>query len=138
MPQFAAYPVITTIAEDDVLLVYQDSSGGVKTISAANAAIALANLGYQPLAITEYNSSQSLGNEKVAVGNSASAITFLLPYAEDNEGDKKYVSNRGTGDLTLSVQAGDTIDGSASITLAQYEGVVVISLGNGLWQTFGT
>jgi hypothetical protein len=138
MPQFAAYPVITTLAADDVLLVSQDSSGGVKTISSENAAISLSNLGYQPLVVTQYTSSQSLGNEKVAVGNSASTITFLLPFAEDNEGDKKYIANRGTGTLTVSVQAGDTIDGLSSKALTQYKGVVVISLGNGLWQTFGS
>ena len=136
MPQFSAYPVITSLASNDVLLVSQNSSGGVKTITSQNASIAFSSLSDQPLTITEYNSSQSLASEKVAVANSASAITFLLANAEANEGDKKYIANRGTGALTLSVQAGDTIDGLASKALTQYKGVVVISLGNGLWQTF--
>ena len=84
MPQFSAYPVITSLASNDVLLVSQNSSGGVKTITSQNASIAFSSLSDQPLTITEYNSSQSLASEKVAVANSASAITFLLANAEAN------------------------------------------------------
>lgn len=137
MPQLAEYPAITELAAADVLLVGQDSSGGVKTITAEDAALSISALGYQPLTVNEYSGFQSLTTQRLAVANSASAITFQLPFAEDYEGDKKYISNRGTGDLTLSVQVGDTINGQASITISQYEGVVVISVGNGLWQTFG-
>lgn len=137
MPQLGTYTVITSLAADDQLLVQQNSSGAARLISAEDAGESLKALTPVEKGVTTLSSNTTLSDEDVVVGNSGGGITLTLPDAATSEGKRYYISNRGAGSVTIEADVGDTINGDASVVLAQYEGCVVISVGNGLWQTYG-
>lgn len=62
------------------------------------------------------------------IANSASALTFDLPAASTRT-RPYYLKNKNTGLLTIDGNAAETIDGSTTFELAQWESVVLISDG---------
>jgi len=137
MPQLGTYPVITTLAANDQIPIQQEASGALKLIEAEDLATEVKALAPVEREVTTLSSNTTLSTQDVVVGNSGGGITLTLPDAATNEGKRYYISNRGAGAVTVEADSGDTINGDASVVLAQYEGCVVISVGNGLWQTYG-
>ncbi len=68
--KFNLYPEISTLALDDVFLVYQDSSGAVKTISTANIATAIAVITQNVAAL------QAIPVASVATGFTANTLGY--------------------------------------------------------------
>jgi hypothetical protein len=138
MPQLSSYPAITELAIADVLLVWSDAESAVKTISVENAVSELKRFMDTSLTIDEFATNATLATERLVVSNSGAGVTLTLPEADERLGERIYIANRGTNLLTLEPDTGETINGLAELDLSPNEGVVIISLGNGLWQTFGT
>lgn len=137
MPQAGSYPAITTLAEDDILFAWQESSDSFKTILVSDAVSELKRLADPALAVAEFSANADIETERIIVGNSGASITLTLPNAEDRIGELIYIANRGTAGVTVEPQSGETINAAADIEISPNEGIVIISLGNGLWQTFG-
>lgn len=134
MPQFNAYPAISSLLAADLILAYQYSSGSVKTITAEDLALSLHSLVPAFSTINTYAVNTTLGDDDaVAVANSGGTLTFTLPDATVNEGQEITIYNRGAGTLTVQRAGSDTIGGDTSIELAQYQGLRLVSVGTGLW-----
>lgn len=137
MPQVNSYPSVASVASADLIIAWRASEADVVVIEAEDLAARLAVLAPVVMEPVEYGSNTVLTDEKLVVGNSAGATTLTLPDATANAGQRIYVANRGAGTLTVQRAGTDTINGDASVDLLQYEGVVFVSLGTGLWATFG-
>lgn len=61
------------------------------------------------------------------------AITITLPFAAENKGRAFYIKNIGVGVVTITPQAGDSIDGGGQSLPDQYDVMLVVSDGTTNW-----
>jgi hypothetical protein len=74
----------------------------------------------------------ALVTDELIVCNSTSAFTVTLPVASGS-GQKFYIKNINTGIITVDGNGADTIDGSASVNLLQWEAVQVVDYAANKW-----
>lgn len=138
MPQFNSYPAITELLAADLILVYKDDVGAVKTINAEDLAAAIKALTSRAFIKNIVNSATSLDDTyQFVIANSGSGFNITLPPADENDGISWWITNKGAGTITLLTTGSDTLEGQASITLTQYESVIVISDGIDMYHIFG-
>jgi hypothetical protein len=138
MPQFNSYPAISELLAADLILVYQSGAGAVKTITVEDFAANLKSIASKALVVNEINSATTLDQTyQLVVGNSASSFNVTLPLSSENEGIPFHITNKGAGLMNIFTTALDTLEGQASISLAQYESVIVIADGLDMWHVFG-
>lgn len=92
-------------------------------------------LEYRPKLITEISTSTPLTvseTSDLVVCNSAVAMVVNLPEAAGS-GRRLYVKNINTGVVTVTPSGTDTIDGSATQAIYQYECVLICDYYSGLW-----
>lgn len=83
---------------------------------------------YDPV-VTKTSAYTVTGSEGVILADGTFTIT--LPNANDNEGVRIIIKNIGNGAITIDGESGETIDGSATKSLAsQYDFVELISSGS--------
>lgn len=138
MPQFNSYPAIVELLAADLILVYKDDVGAVKTINAEDFSASVKALTNRSFLTAIVSSATPLDQTyQFVIGNSGSGFDITLPPANENEGISWWITNKGTGTITLLLTGGDTLEGQASITLTQYESVVVIADGIDMYHIFG-
>ncbi len=138
MPQFSLYPLVSELVAADLVLMYKTTDGAVKTITGDALAQSIKSLIDKSYPITNVNSGTQLtSDDEFVVGNSASSFVLTLPVAADNPGLPIYVANKGLGNITVDTVAPDTIFGEASVSIAQYKGLLFISDGDEMWMVFG-
>ncbi len=129
--------LIAALLGGDIVLVWQTSSGTVKTITAQDLADSLQALMEFNDTVTFITSNRLLSDEQMVVANSASPFTLTLPTASAHEGQKYTITNKGAGTLTVARTGSDTIGGATSLTLAQYHAYTFQSDGVGVWMQIG-
>lgn len=138
MPQYNSYALITELLAADIVLVYKDSTGSNKTITAQNFANSVRDLMDKKLTVTVVSGSVTLdGDDEFIVANSGAVFTITLPDSADFPGKPFYISNKGAGTVTVAATGTDTIAGDASIELAQYKSGIFIPDGLGMYHWFG-
>lgn len=133
MPQYNAPALITSLVGSDIILVWQTSSGAVKTMTGQNLANSLQALMSANDVVSVLSVSTILTTQQFAVGNSGSPITFTMPDSASNPGMKIRIANKGASVLTVARAGADTIGGATSVTLAQWSGATYESDGQGVW-----
>ncbi len=69
-------------------------------------------------------------SDSVIVCNSSSAFTVSLPsLASASTGRQYIIKNKGAGQITLTASGSETIDGSVSVYINQYESLTIVSDG---------
>lgn len=127
------YPPATPVAAD-YLLFTRDSDGLQRTVDMQALANLLQSLASLTLSVSVYSSAQTLDAEDQFVeANSGGAFNITLPASSLNTGRRYIVFNKGAGIATLLPNGSDTINGSASLAVAQYESVMLVSDGLGMW-----
>jgi len=137
MPQFSTYPAQTSFASTDLFLFWYSATGSVSTITGANlvASIKALNTSGLTTSIISANTTLDLTYQFV-VANSGSPFTITLPLGTSSAsytGRPYYIFNKGAGTITVNITGGDTINGAASITLAQYAGGIFRYDGSSMW-----
>ena len=138
MPQYNMPALITELIGGDIILVWQTSSGAVKTITGQDLADSLQALMEFNDTVTFVTSNLMLSNQQFVVANSGATFTITLPAAIDNEGRRYNIVNKGVGIVTIARSGTDTIGGVTSLTLAQYHGYTFESDGQGVWFVIAT
>jgi hypothetical protein len=127
------YPNQVPVAADYVLFV-RDSDGVLKTATMAQLAALFQSLASLVLSVTVYSTAQTLDSDDQFVeANAAGAFDITLPASSLNTGRRYVVFNKGAGVVTIMPNGSDTINGSASIDIAQYGTVMLTSDGLGMW-----
>ncbi len=127
------YPNQVPVAADYTLFV-RDSDGVLKTATMQQLATLFQSLASLVLSVTVYSSNQTLGSsDQFVEANSAGAFDITLPASSLNTGRRYIVFNKGAGVVTIMPNGSDTINGSASIDIAQYGTVMLASDGLGMW-----
>lgn len=72
----------------------------------------------------------------IAILNKATAITLNLP-AATGSAKLYYLKNIGVGAATIDPDGAETIDGSASLTLNQWDAAIIVDYASGQWLTLG-
>lgn len=138
MPIFNTYPSLSSLADDDLFLVWKDSDGTVRNLSYADFLAQLEADINPALAVSIPTTGITLDADLEYVEpNSGSPLTITVPLASSFPGQRWYIFNKGTGDVTLQRSGGDTIAGATALTLEQYESVIIVSDGVNLYGTFG-
>ena len=117
----------------DYSLWIQDSDSVGFTATMQQLADLFASLASLNLSVSVLSINTVLSTQQYVVGNSAGAISFTLPASSLNTGRGFRIFNKGAGALTILPNGSDTIAGSASLVLAQYEGATLQSDGLGMW-----
>lgn len=131
------YPNQVPVA-DDYMLFVRDSDGVLRTATMTQLAALFQSLASLINSVTVISSNQTLDDEdQVVIANSGGTFNIALPASSLNTGRAYRIFNKGAGDVTILPNGSDTIAGSASLVLAQYESAVVQSDGLGMWATFG-
>lgn len=134
MPQFNAYPSITELNPNDVIIVWQDSSSSVKTITYADLLAEIKSDGGNTLNTVYVTADETLnGDEQFVVSNSGSAIVLTLPLSGSNAGKPIQFARLGSGALTIETSGSDTISGDADFSLDQYQTVTLTADGISTW-----
>lgn len=69
-------------------------------------------------------------SDSVIICNSSSAFTVSLPsLASASTGRQYIIKNKGSGQITLTASGSETIDGSVSVYINQYESLTIVSDG---------
>ncbi len=100
----------------------------------------LISLGGMTYPYTTKTSAYSIGENDYFINGSPSistTIIFTLPTATGITGKQYIIKNVGSGTITVATTASQTIDGSASTNLAQYQTLHVESSGSG-WLVINT
>jgi len=129
------YPNQAPLAADYALFV-RDSDGVLKTATMQQYADLFASLAGQNLAVSVVSINTTLTTEQFLVVMAAGATDQTLPASALNTGRAICIANKGAGAVTILPDGADTIEGAASITLAQYETCRLISDGLGMWFRF--
>lgn len=138
MPQYSSYPVIADLQAADLILVYKESTGANKVITAEDFAASIKALTNRAFLTNIVNSATLLDQTyQFVIGNSGGGFNITFPLANANEGISWWITNKGTGAITLLPNGGDTFEGQASVSLAQYQSVIVVSDGIDMYHIFG-
>lgn len=137
MPQYNTPAAIASLLGPDIVLIWQTSSGAVKTITGQNLANSLQALMAFNDTVTFITSNTLLSTQQMVVANSGSTFTLTLPTASSNQGRRYTIVNKGAGVVTVARTGSDTIGGATSLTLAQYHAYTFESDGVGVWFQLG-
>lgn len=129
--------IITQLIAGDIILVWQTSSGAVKTITGQDLADSLQALMEFNDTVALVTSNLMLSNQKMVVANSGSTFTITLPAAIDNEGRRYTIVNKGAGTVTIARTGTDTIGATTSVALEQWQTSIFESDGQGVWFQMG-
>lgn len=133
MPQYNMPALITQLIGGDIILVWQTSSGAVKTIVAQDLATSLEAMMNLNDSVTFITSNTLLSNQQMVVANSGAPFTISLPAAVSFQGKSYKIFNKGAGLLTVQRTGTDTIAGVTSLTIPQYSGILVEADGQNTW-----
>lgn len=134
MPQYNSYPSITNLSPNDVILVWQDSSSSVKTISYEDLLAEIKADNSNTLNTTLINSDTILtGSEQFVVVNSGSAVVVTLPLSASNTGKPLIIARLGAGAVTVERAGSDLIGSATSISLDQYDIATLTADGTTTW-----
>lgn len=123
---------------DDYTIFVRDSDGVLKTATMQQLATLFQSLASLNLEVSVYSANQVLDSEDQFVeANSGGAFNLTLPASSLNTGRRYMIFNKGAGVVTVLPNGADTISGAASLALAQYEAVTLVSDGLGMWAQFG-
>jgi hypothetical protein len=129
------YPNATPVAADYFPFV-KDSDSTLKTVTMQGAADLFASLASQNVSVDVENANVTLTTEQMVVANSGGAFNITLPASSLNTGRTFYIANKGAGAVTILPNGADTIEGAASLVLAQYDTATLRSDGLGMWMRF--
>lgn len=137
MPQLNKnnYPDQAPLAADYVPFV-RDSDSVIKTVTMLQLAAILQSLASLDLAVSVVSISTVLATQQLLVVNSAGATNQTLPASSLNTGRGYRIFNKGAGAVTILPNGTDTIAGSASLVLTQYQSKTLYSDGLGMWTGF--
>lgn len=124
-------------SEDDYTIFVRDSDGVIKTATMQQLATLFQSLASLINSVDVYSSDQTLSTEQFVEANSGGAFNLTLPASSLNTGRAYRIFNKGAGTVTILPNGSDSIEGSASLALAQYDAVIVQSDGLGMWAVFG-
>lgn len=124
-------------SESDYAPWIRDSDGEAFTATMTQYATLFQSLASLINSVTIYSSTQTLTDEQFVEANSGAALTFNLPASSLNTGRAYRIFNKGAGVLTIDAAGTDTINGAATLALAQYQSAIVQSDGVGAWAAFG-
>lgn len=134
MPQYNSYPSITSLNPNDIILVWQDSSSSVKTISYEDLLAEIKADNSNTLNTTLINSDTTLtGSEQFVVVNSGSTVVVTLPLSASNPGKPLIIARLGSGDVTVERAGSDLIGSATSISLDQYDIATLTADGTTTW-----
>jgi hypothetical protein len=129
------YPNQVPVADDYAPFV-RDSDSVLKTATMQQLAELFQSLASLVLTVTVYSANQTLDSEDQFVeANSGGAFNLTLPASSLNTGRRYIVFNKGAGTVTVLPNGSDTINGAASLALAQYESSMLTSDGLGMWSS---
>lgn len=120
----------------DYLPWVQDSDATAWTATFQQLADLFASLASLNLAVSIISSNTTLIAQQLVVANSAGTFNITLPASSLNTGRGYRIFNKGAGAVTILPNGSDTIAGSGSLVLAQYDSVIISSDGIGMWLTF--
>lgn len=126
------YANATPVAADYFPFVV-DASSLVKSVTMQQAADLFASLASQNLTVTATSVNLTLSTQQLVICTSAGAIDITLPVNSTNAGRQFIVCAKGAGAVTIQPNGADTIEGAASLVLAQYETARLASDGLGMW-----
>lgn len=129
------YANATPVAADYFPFVV-DASSLVKTVTMQGAATLFASLASQNLDVDTTGVNLTLTTEQLVVSTAAGAIDITLPVNSTNAGRQFKIAVKGAGAVTVLPNGADTIEGAASLALAQYETATLASDGLGMWFVF--
>ena len=138
MPVFNAYPALgAPPADDDILLIWKDSDGTVRTISYSDFLAAIEADFNKANAVSIPTTGITLDDSYDYVEpNSGSPLTITIPVASSFPGQEYKIFNKGSGSVTLQRSSSDTLAGQTAIVLSQYDSAILISDGVNLWGVF--
>lgn len=131
----ANYANATPLATDSLPFV-QIAANLVKTVTVQGLADVLASLASQNVTVSVVSITTVLTTQQMLVVNAAGATNQTLPASSLNSGRTYYIANKGAGTVTVLPNGTDTIEGAASIALAQYATATLRSDGLGMWHRF--
>lgn len=117
----------------DYTIFVRDSDGVLKTATMQQLADLFASLATLNLTVNVYSANQTLSTEQFVEANSGGAFNLTLPASSLNTGRRYIIFNKGAGVATVLPAGTDTIEGAASLALAQYATVMLTSDGLGMW-----
>jgi hypothetical protein len=120
----------------DYALWIRNADGVGFTATMLQYANLFASLASQNLAVSVVSINSVLTTQQLLVVNSGGATSQTLPASSLNTGRGFRIFNKGAGAVTILPNGTDTIAGAASLVLAQYESVTLISDGLGMWSKF--
>jgi hypothetical protein len=134
MPQYNAYPSITSLNPADIILVWQDSSSSVKTISYEDLLAEIKLDNSNTLNTTLINTDTTLtGSEQFIVVNSGADVVVTLPLSGSNIGKPLKIARLGSGAVTVERAGSDLIGSATSISLDQYDIATLTADGTTTW-----
>jgi len=116
----------------------QDSDGVVYTATMTQLAALFASLNGDDVTPTVTALATVITTQQWLVVTAAGATNQELPVNSLNSGRRIMIANKGAGTVTVLPNGTDTIEGAASITLAQYETADLRADGLGMWFRFST
>lgn len=123
----------TPVAADSVVF-YVAADGTIKTCLMSQLATLLQSLASTLLNVKVKSSDYTLTTaDQFVEANSGGAFNLTLPASSLNTGRGYQVFNKGSGAVTILPDGTDTIEGAASLVLAQYGNVLLRSDGLGMW-----
>lgn len=125
-------------AAADYTIFVRDSDGVIKTATMLQLAELFQSLASTVLVVDVVSSNITLDEDyQLVEANSGGAFNITLPASSLNTGRGYRIYNKGAGTVTILPNGSDTVGGSASIALAQYESVILNADGLGDWAAFG-
>lgn len=121
----------------DYTVTVRNSDGVVFTTTMQQLADLFQSLASLNLAVSIISSNTTLIAQQLVIANSAGVFNITLPASSLNTGRGYRIFNKGAGAVTILPNGSDTIAGSASLVLAQYESCTLYSDGVGMWAVFG-
>jgi len=117
----------------DYTVTVRDSDGVVFTTTMQQLATLFQSLANLDLTVSIVDANIVLTSQQYVVANSAGTFNITLPASSLNTGKSYQIFNKGAGAVTILPNGSDTIAGSASLVLDQYESAILRSDGIGMW-----
>lgn len=123
-------------ASADYIAWIQDSDQSAWTATMLQLATLFQSLASLNLAVSVVSVDTVLSTQQLLEVNSAGDTNITLPASSLNTGRGYRIFNKGAGAVTILPNGSDTIAGSASVVLNQYESATLYSDGLGMWANF--
>lgn len=119
---------LTAVASSDILYIVDDPGGSPISKKATVANV----VGGGWAVVTKTDSYVATAADSTIVCNKGTAMTITLPVASG--GGKWFtIKNIGAGVVTVDGNASDTIDGSATRDMAQWDAITVVDYAANAW-----